>query len=114
MVVIILMLSLIRMYRSVVLYILLHGIVKRQIFQISGYVIHGNGSQDTRENIQNNFMYIICLGIFMLSAIVGMVIMIAKELIVINLFGFLIMIVVYISYMYTLVYVNKSRSKYYV
>merc|ERR1711997_1017991 len=95
--------SLVGMYGSVVSYILLHGIVKRQIFQISRYVIHGNGGQDTRENIQNNFIYMTYLGIFILSAIV--VIIIAKELIVMNLFGFLIMIIVYISYIYTLVYV---------
>lgn len=109
-----LILGLVGMYGSVVIYILLHGMVKGQIFQISRYIIHGNGRQDIRENIRNNFIYLICVGIFILSAISGIVIMIAKELMVINIFGVMMVIVVYISYMYTLIYVNKSGNSYYV
>lgn len=103
-----LMLSVIGMYSAVITYIMLHGMVKRQVFQVSRYMIHGVGSQDMRVYIMNRLMYVICLGMFMLSAVVGMVIVLAKELVVLNILGVVVLILVFTSYIYTLVYINKS------
>merc|ERR1712187_112083 len=47
--VLIVLLSIRGFYSVVVLYIILHGIVKRQLFQSSRYEIHGIGSQDMRK-----------------------------------------------------------------
>lgn len=111
---IMLMLGMVGIYNAVVLYIILHRIVKRQIFQASRYTIHGKGSQDIRNYIINRVIYVICLGIFMLSAIIRMVIVIAKELVVLNILGIFVLVLVFTSYMYTLVYINKSEVRDYV
>merc|ERR1712157_157591 len=76
------LLSMVRMYSIVVTYIILHGIVKRQLFQSSGYEIHGVGSQDIRKFSINGSSIVILLAIFILSALIGMVIMGSKEVVV--------------------------------
>lgn len=102
-----LLLSINEIYYVVVVYIMLHGIIKRQIFQSSGYGIHGVGTQDIRSYVMNVTTYIMFVGIMLLSAIIGMVIVMAKEVVVLGLSGIFMLIVVLISYVYTLFYVNK-------
>lgn len=109
-----LILSVMRIYSAVVLYILLHRIVKRQIFQISGYIIHGVRVQDIRSYIISGLIYMICLGMFMLSAIIRMVIVIAKELVVLSVLRVFMLVLVFTSYIYTIVYINKSDMGNYV
>merc|ERR1719232_2559885 len=95
-------------YSVVVVYIILHGIIKRQLFQSSGYEIHGVGSQDIRKfSIVGSSMMIV-LAIFVLSAMVGMVIMRSKEVVVLGLLSIFIVYIVVLSIIYTVVYLNKS------
>merc|ERR1712157_358844 len=47
------LLSIVRIYSVVVIYIMLHRIVKRQLFQSSGYEIHGVRLQDIRKFSMN-------------------------------------------------------------
>merc|ERR1712003_466265 len=91
--VLIVLLSVVEMYSVVVIYIILHGIVKRQLFQSSGYEIHGVRSQDIRKFNMNGGSIVILLAIFMLSALIRIVIMGSK--------------VVVVSIFYTLVYRSK-------
>lgn len=104
---VILILSIGEQYSRVVLYIILHGIIKRQIFQASRYNIHGVRRQDIRLFAMNRFMMIRLVGIMILSAIVGIVIVGAKELVVLNGLSIIIIIVVMVSFMYTVMYMNK-------
>jgi len=105
----ILILRLMRMYHAVVIYIILHRIVKRQIFQVSRYGIHSVGRQDMRRYVINRMTYIMLMGIMLLSSIVGIVIMGSKELVVLNILGLLIIVLVFTSYIYTLMYINKKE-----
>merc|ERR1712141_599249 len=66
---VILVLSIREIYHAVVVYIILHRIVKRQIFQSSGYGIHGIRSQDIRRYVINSGTYIIIIRMVFLSAI---------------------------------------------
>merc|ERR1712141_509417 len=66
---VILILSIGEMYHAVVVYIILHRIVKRQIFQSSGYGIHGIRSQDIRRYVINSGTYIMIIRMVFLSAI---------------------------------------------
>lgn len=104
---VILILSLGEQYSGVVLYIMLHRIIKRQIFQASGYNIHRLRGQDIRIFVINRVIMIRLIRIMILSAIVGMVIMGAKELVVLNGLNIVILIVVIISFLYTIIYINK-------
>merc|ERR1711976_998270 len=72
------------LYSVVVVYIMLHGIVKRQLFQSSRYEIHGVRSQDIRKFNINGSSIIILLAIFILSALVRMVILGSKEVVVLG------------------------------
>merc|ERR1712141_764399 len=76
-----LILSVREMYHAVVVYIILHRIVKGQIFQSSGYGIHGIRSQDIRKYVINSGTYMMIIGIVFLSAVMGMVIIAATELV---------------------------------
>merc|ERR1719378_229493 len=80
--VLIVLLSIVRVYSVVVVYIILHGIVKGQLFQSSGYEIHRVRSQDIRNFNINRSSIVILLAIFILSALIGMVIMRSKEIVV--------------------------------
>merc|ERR1712157_650497 len=72
--VLIVLLSIVRMYSVVVIYIISHRIVKRQLFQSSGYEIHGVGSQDIRKFNINGSSIVMLLAIFILSALIRIVI----------------------------------------
>merc|ERR1712019_198827 len=77
--VLIVLLSIGGFYSVVVSYIMLHGMVKGQLFQSSGYEIHGIGSQDMRKFNMNRSSLLMLVAIFMLSALVGMVMLGSKE-----------------------------------
>merc|ERR1711972_54990 len=105
--VVIALLSIRRYYSYVVSYIMLHGMIKGQLFQSSGYEIHGVGSQDLRKFNMNGSTIIIVFSIMMLSAMIGMVMMRSKEIVVLGMIGLLIVLMVVVSMMYTLMYLNK-------
>merc|ERR1719373_438006 len=106
--VVIVMLSCGGFYSVVVVYIMLHGMIKGQLFQSSGYEIHGVGSQDIRKFSIVRSSIIMILAMLILSAIVGMVIMGSKEVVVLRLLSVLMMYIVVLSIIYTVVYLNKS------
>merc|ERR1712176_1291990 len=101
------LLSIRRFYSVVVLYIILHGIVKGQLFQSSGYEIHGIGSQDIRKFNMNSGSLMILVAMFILSALIRMVIVGSKEVVVLGLIGVIVVVMVCVSMLYTLVYANK-------
>lgn len=105
--VIIVLLSISRIFSSVVLYIMLHGIVKGQLFQSSRYEIHGVRSQDMRRFNMEGFTMIMLMAMFILSALVGMVIVGSKEITVLRLMSVVIIVLVCVSIIYTIVYANK-------
>merc|ERR1712207_16203 len=105
--VLIVLLSIVEIYSVVVIYIILHGIVKRQLFQSSGYEIHRVGSQDIRKFNINGSSIVMLLAIFILSALVGIVIVRSKEVVVLRMMSLVILIMVVVSMLYTLVYRSK-------
>merc|ERR1712187_797450 len=80
-------------YSVVVLYIILHGIVKGQLFQSSRYEIHRIGSQDIRKFNMNGSSLIILVAMFILSALVRIVMMRSKEVVVLRLIGLSIIVI---------------------
>merc|ERR1711972_593349 len=86
------LLSMGRFYSVVVLYIILHGIVKRQLFQSSGYEIHGIGSQDMRKFNMNGSSLIMLIAIFILSALIRIVMMGSKEVVVLRLMRVIVIV----------------------
>jgi len=105
--VLIVLLSIVGLYSVVVVYIMLHGIVKRQLFQSSRYEIHGVRSQDIRKfNISGSSM-VILLAIFMLSALVGIVMIGSKEVVVLRMISVIVLIMVVVSMLYTMIYGSK-------
>merc|ERR1712050_443944 len=104
---VIVLLSVIRAYSVVLVYILLHGMVKGQLFQSSGYEIHGVGSQDIRKFNLNGTTYIILVAIFVLSALVGIVIIGSKEVVVLGMMSLVMLLLIVISIIYTIIYGNK-------
>jgi len=95
-------------YSVVVVYIIMHGIIKRQLFQSSGYEIHGVGSQDIRKFSIVRSSMIMILAMFILSAMVRMVMMGSKEVVVLRLLSICMIYMVVLSMIYTVVYLNKS------
>merc|ERR1711893_20623 len=83
--VLIVLLSIGGFYSVVVVYIMLHGMVKGQLFQSSRYEIHRVGSQDIRKFNMGGSSMIMLIAMFMLSALVGVVIMRSKEVVVLRL-----------------------------
>jgi len=108
---VILMLGIGEMYHAVVVYIILHRMVKRQVFQSSRYRIHRVRSQDIRRYVVNSGTYIIIMGIVLLSAMVRIVMAAAKELVVLGIIRFIMMILVIVSYIYTVSYINKCDAR---
>merc|ERR1712176_843699 len=105
--VLIVLLSIVEIYSVVVIYIILHGIVKGQLFQSSRYEIHGVRSQDIRKfNISRSSM-VMLLAIFILSALVRMVIVGSKEVVVLRIMSLVVLVIVVVSIIYTLVYRSK-------
>merc|ERR1712019_218827 len=105
--VLIVLLSIVRMYSVVVIYIILHGIVKGQLFQSSGYEIHGVGSQDIRKFNINGSTIMMVFSIMILSAIIRIVIMGSKEVVVLRMISLIVLIMVVVSILYTLMYGSK-------
>merc|ERR1712176_1388087 len=97
----------VRVYSVVVIYIILHGIVKRQLFQSSGYEIHGVRSQDIRKFNINRSSIVILLAIFILSALIRMVIVRSKEVVVLGMISLIVLVIVVVSMLYTLIYRSK-------
>lgn len=104
---VIVLLSCSRFYSIVVVYIILHGIIKGQLFQSSGYEIHGVGSQDIRKFSIVGSTMMIFSSMMMLSAIIGIVIMGSKEIVVLRIISLMIIYLVVLSMIYTVVYLNK-------
>lgn len=96
------------LYRGVVVYILLHGIVKGQIFQMSGVVIHGCGGQDLRIIPVGLILVIAMMGILLLTAGCGIVMSRGKEQIVVDFGSLLILCVVILTFVYTKSFINKQ------
>merc|ERR1711893_432626 len=90
--VLIALLSIVEMYSVVVVYIILHGIVKGQLFQSSRYEIHRVGSQDIRKFNMNGSSMIILLAIFILSALIRIVIMRSKEVVVLRIVNVIVLV----------------------
>merc|ERR1712173_518722 len=88
-------------------YILLHRIVKGQLFQSSRYEIHGVGTQDIRKFNMRSGTLIMLRAIFILSAMVRIVIMRSKEYVVLRMISLVIVVLVVISMMYTVGYMAK-------
>merc|ERR1712003_443964 len=105
--VLIVLLSIVEIYSVVVVYIILHGIVKRQLFQSSGYEIHGVRSQDIRKFNINGSSIVILLAMFILSALVGIVIVRSKEVVVLGMMSLIVLVMVVVSILYTLIYRSK-------
>lgn len=101
------LLSIRRFYSVVVVYIILHGIIKGQLFQNSRYEIHGIGSQDMRKFNMNGSSLIILIAMFILSALVRILMMGSKEVVVLGLIRVVVVLMVCVSMLYTLVYANK-------
>merc|ERR1712092_825 len=101
------LLSCSRFYSVVIVYIMLHGIIKGQLFQGSGYEIHGVGSQDIRKFSIVGSTIIIFFSMIILSAIIGMVIMGSKEVVVLGMLSLMMVYLVVLSIIYTVVYLNK-------
>merc|ERR1712157_254944 len=95
--VLIVLLSIVRIYSVVVVYIILHRIVKRQLFQSSRYEIHRVRSQDIRKFNINGSSIVILLAIFMLSALVRMVMMGSKEIVVLRIMSLIVLVIVVVS-----------------
>merc|ERR1712157_384932 len=94
-------------YSVVVIYIILHRIVKRQLFQSSGYEIHGVGSQDIRKFNINRSSIVMLLAIFILSALIRIVIAGSKEVVVLRMISLVVLVMVVVSIFYTLIYRSK-------
>merc|ERR1712174_133390 len=105
--VLIVLLSVVRVYSVVVVYIMLHGIVKGQLFQSSRYEIRRVRSQDIRKFNINRSSIVILLAIFILSALVGIVIVGSKEVVVLGIMSLIVLVIVVVSILYTLIYRSK-------
>merc|ERR1712176_1023176 len=105
--VLIVLLSIGEMYSVVVIYIVLHGMVKRQLFQSSGYEIHRVGSQDIRKFNISGSSIVMLLAMFIPSALVRIVIVRSKEVVVLRMMSLIVLVMVVVSILYTLMYRSK-------
>merc|ERR1712048_1500300 len=101
------LLSIVGLYSVVVVYIILHGMIKRQLFQSSRYEIHGVRSQDIRKFNISGSSIIILLAIFILSALIRMVMIRSKEVVVLGIMSLIVLVIVVVSILYTLMYGSK-------
>merc|ERR1719461_789876 len=95
-------------FSFVVVYIMLHGMVKRQLFQSSGYEIHGVGTQDMRKFSMGASSMLIVFAMFILSALVRIVIVRSKEVVVLGVMTLIMLLLVVLSIVYTVAYLNKN------
>merc|ERR1712099_60443 len=105
--VLIVLFSITRIYSAVVVYIILHRIVKRQLFQNSRYEIHRARSQDIRNFNMNGSSMLMLIAMFILSSLVRMVIMGSKELVVLGIMSVMVLFIIIVSMVYTLMYASK-------
>merc|ERR1712146_267890 len=91
-------------FSFVVVYIMLHGMMKRQLFQSSGYEIHGVGSQDMRKFSMGASSILIVFAMFILSAIVRIVMVGSKEVVVLGVMTLMILLLVVLSIVYICVF----------
>merc|ERR1712003_353651 len=101
------LLSIVEIYSVVVIYIILHRMVKRQLFQSSRYEIHGVRSQDIRKFNINRSSMLMLLAMFILSALIGIVIVGSKEVVVLRMMSLVVLVMVVVSILYTLIYRSK-------
>jgi NADH:ubiquinone oxidoreductase subunit 5 (subunit L)/multisubunit Na+/H+ antiporter MnhA subunit len=101
------LIRLLEIYSSVIVYIMLHRIIKRQIFQGSGYSIHRVRTQDMRIFTGQVITYIIMVRIIMLSALVRIVIVGSKEMVVLGGIILVMVLLVVSSILYSVGYINK-------
>jgi NADH:ubiquinone oxidoreductase subunit 5 (subunit L)/multisubunit Na+/H+ antiporter MnhA subunit len=101
------LIRLLEIYSSVIVYIMLHRIIKRQIFQGSGYSIHRVRTQDMRIFTGQVITYIIMVRIIMLSALVRIVIVGSKEIVVLGGIILVMVLLVVSSILYSVGYINK-------
>jgi NADH:ubiquinone oxidoreductase subunit 5 (subunit L)/multisubunit Na+/H+ antiporter MnhA subunit len=101
------LIRILEMYSGVMIYIILHRIIKGQIFQRSGYSIHRIGGQDIRIFTRQVMTYIIIMRIIMLSALVRIVIVRSKEIVVLGRVMIMIILLVVSSMLYSVGYINK-------
>merc|ERR1719378_1119163 len=101
------LLSIVGVYSVVVVYIILHGMVKGQLFQSSGYEIHRVRSQDIRKFNMNRSSIVMLLAMFILSALIGIVIVGSKEVVVLGIMSLVVLVIVVVSILYTLMYGSK-------
>merc|ERR1712035_137372 len=106
--VVIILLSMGGYFSYVVVYIMLHGMIKGQLFQSSRYEIHRVRSQDMRKFNINGSTMMMMFSIIILSAMIGIVIMRSKEVVVLGVMRLMILLLVIVSMMYTMMYLNKS------
>merc|ERR1711893_378957 len=106
--VVIALLSCGRFFSFVVVYIMLHGMMKGQLFQSSRYEIHGVGSQDMRKFNMGASSMLMVFAMFILSALVGIVMVGSKEVVVLGIMTLIILLLVVLSMVYTVAYLNKS------
>merc|ERR1712157_26934 len=78
-----------------------------QLFQSSGYEIHRVRSQDIRKFNINRSSIVILLAIFILSALVGIVMIGSKEIVVLRMMSLIVLVIVVVSILYTLMYRSK-------
>merc|ERR1719461_1017384 len=97
-----------RFFSFIVVYIMLHGMMKGQLFQSSRYEIHGVGSQDMRKFNMSASSILMVFAIFILSALVRIVMVGSKEVVVLGVMTLMVLLLVVLSIMYTVVYLNKS------
>merc|ERR1739848_939883 len=94
-------------YSSVIIYIILHRIIKRQIFQGSRYSIHGIRRQDIRSFTRQVITFIMIVRIMILSALVRIVIVRSKEIVVLGRVIMVMVLLVVGSILYSVGYINK-------
>merc|ERR1712048_251623 len=95
-------------FSFVVVYIMLHGMMKGQLFQSSRYEIHGVRSQDMRKFSMGASSMLIVFAMFILSALVRIVMVGSKEVVVLRVMTLIILLLVVLSVVYTVAYLNKN------
>lgn len=101
------LLRILEIYSSVIIYIILHRIIKRQIFQGSRYSIHGIRRQDIRSFTRQVITFIMIVRIMILSALVRIVIVRSKEIVVLGRVIMVMVLLVVGSILYSVGYINK-------
>lgn len=94
--VIMLLIVIVGFYAGVVLYIILHRMAKRQLFQLAGYSLHTVRHQDLRMYSASMLTLLIILPMFLLTALVRIVI-VTKEILLIDMSSLFFVLIILIS-----------------